>query len=318
MTNYQTHRMRNRMLEFLLVFVVINLISVPLLQDQSEPVTILIFSIVAAAGAAQLGLLAIWGVFARQTVGFRTLVSFALLAALLLSMMAGAVAVTPEISRAPLSGLFGVAPLLALLLFVTQIPLWMLRYLTRARIIRADDLEHEDATQRQQFRLLHVFGATTLVAILLAGVQWSLHAGNDGGSSRNEPLVALLPALIALIVCLIFALLVVVPILFAVLGSVRLHRGLTFLAVYLGIITTVIAIPVALMYFYGRAIDEEKMVIWFFPLLFSILTGVLTLFRYWGYSLDWSLPWRRPSTTTVEKTRTAEDAVKIATVDPLK
>ena len=253
---------------------------------------------------AELAIVAFWGVFALQTISKRTLLALGMLVAPTAAIVAGSL----------LSGLFSwedetfarnmlqASLLLPLYFFGFQTPLWILRLLAGASIVIEPKDGPTERNSKQQFRLIHIFGATTCVAVLFLMARWITF--EDTSADRGLEAARMILGLLT--VGTIYGVAILIPAVFATLGSRRLWRGLMFLGLYL-FVATAIAATIAYFSDFWSSGDVATVSVTYPSIClgsFGPLISVLLIFRTLGYRLDWSLPWRRK--------RVVEDAVEVA------
>ena len=304
-TKILANRVQDTVIRLVITASLVNLFSVPIIADSGAE---LIGVVLAGFILGQWGLLAIWGVFARQPIAKRTLTAYGLMLPLWIAVGLGILMTAPSGGGEVFAMLIAFALVLPLLLFATQIPLWLMRYVLRASIVASEDSLHKKPPEAQQFRLLHIFGAMTLVALLLTGAQWGMTAA-DAGFRGENPIVLLTPALAAFMA---LGALAAVPTLLTILGLRRLGRGAISLVLYSGAATIAICLVFSAIPSFRFSSSWFEMFFAVGLLCFSILAtmaAALIFFRRQGYSLAWSVPWQKKLATEPQLARVAEREV---------
>ncbi len=255
---------------------------------------------------AQFGLAAAWGVFAPRCLLLRLTSSLALGAGLSVQFLVG----LPSARSPNGEDALRVLMLLPLLLLAVQTPLWILKFVSGARISPGKETagkEEETARQMRQFSLQEILTATAWVAVALGSAQMALRWGGnmpfalDGGWSS----LAVTCGVLAL-----WSTLVLLPCIWGLLIARDPWAGTGAMLAYQLVLTLMVAPVLLALVSYSEPVGLMFLAMFVLPLFqlgcVGTLLGCLVVVRRGGYS------WHRPSDATRD-----EHTVDSAPLDPL-
>lgn len=262
-------------------FALVDLITPGVLKDSQSPE---LLALLVGATAGQGCLLAVWAVMGPQRLLVRWLLSLlvaALLGFIFLWGMTMA-AIGPRDGREMAGVMFG----LPLILLAVQLPLWILKMATGWCIVVRGSEDSSAPSESRQFRLQHILGATTAVAVAMglasAGLSYS------GNSTGSPDLSIWLGEMLVCLICGVYSAFFTLPCLWAAFAA----RNKTASTVIIAVSALLISPPVAVILILVRGLrlgpllgEAAWAVCLFHGSLAFVLLGSLHIARACGYVL---------------------------------
>lgn len=244
----------------------------------------LLAGVLAGAVCGQFSLLCLWAVFGTERLLARWPGSL-LVAVLLYGVLLAGISVVPAPGDPDLRPVIMGALMLPFLFLLSQVPLWVVRLATCWRIVVDGTQDACSPRQSRQFGLQHIFGATAAVAVALGLASLGLPL-LDWPDATPDPSVWL-GLMAAFLACGVWAMLWILPCLWAAFIARDKVAGTAIIAVYAAVMSFLILAVMDILSGGGPNQDGLTLlaICLFHGGLAVVLLGSLHLLRSGGYVL---------------------------------